>query len=438
MTADVAEVSAVRTGADGFMAIMYESAPSKGFRVAADLVFSHAMQDACVLIVEDYEPNVVLLKAVLGSIGISRVHVVRNGQAVVHACQTIEPDLILLDLHMPIMDGFAVLDALRAIVPSDEYLPVLVLTADATPEAKHRALAAGAKDFLTKPFEHSEVVLRVLNLLEARALYVGLRRHNAELAERLRVKNADEERRLEERRAAVSRIHSAMEAGSLTVVFQPIVDLQTGSVVGVEALSRFSCEPHRPPDKWFAEAADVDLGVELELVAVNAALAALERLPDDMFVSINGSPEAVSDPRFATALSGVPAGRVVIELTEHAQIPDYDQLNEALSRFRDRRTRLAVDDAGAGFAGLHHILRLLPDIIKLDLTLTRDINSDPVRRALAVSLLGFSHELHGVIVAEGIETPAELDALRQLHIPYGQGYHLGRPGPLPLQQGAWR
>jgi EAL domain-containing protein (putative c-di-GMP-specific phosphodiesterase class I) len=94
--------------------------------------------------------------------------------------------------------------------------------------------------------------------------------------------------------------------------------------------------------------------------------------------------------------------------------------------------RLAVDDAGAGFSSLHHILLLSPDIIKLDITLVRDINRDPVKRALAWSLVTFAREIGSTIIAEGIETAAELATLVELGIPWGQGYHLGRPEPLPV------
>jgi EAL domain-containing protein (putative c-di-GMP-specific phosphodiesterase class I) len=95
--------------------------------------------------------------------------------------------------------------------------------------------------------------------------------------------------------------------------------------------------------------------------------------------------------------------------------------------------RLAVDDAGAGFATLQHILRLQPDLIKLDLSLTRDIDKDPVRRALASSLVSFAREINAQLIAEGVETAEELETIRALGIAFGQGYHLARPQPLPLR-----
>ena len=132
------------------------------------------------------------------------------------------------------------------------------------------------------------------------------------------------------------------------------------------------------------------------------------------------------------ALSRVAGSRIVLELTEHTRIDDYPALLEALDELRQHGVRIAVDDAGAGYAGLQQILGLRPDIIKLDVDLTRGIDTDPVRRALAACLVRFGEDTNSVIVAEGIETAAELETLRQLGVPWGQGYLLARPGPLPL------
>src|SRR5207302_1055710 len=124
------------------------------------------------------------------------------------------------------------------------------------------------------------------------------------------------------------------------------------------------------------------------------------------------------------------AKELVIEITEHAPVEDYDGLNEALRSFRERGGRLAVDDAGAGFSSLRHILRLVPDFIKLDGALTRGIDTDRTRRALGAALISFASEIGVPIIAEGIETQAEVDALRALEVTCGQGFFLGEPGPL--------
>jgi EAL domain-containing protein (putative c-di-GMP-specific phosphodiesterase class I) len=259
-----------------------------------------------------------------------------------------------------------------------------------------------------------------------------VQRHNGRLQAAID-EHTKEARRLEEEvRLRRRRVEGALRSDARRMVFQPIAGLDTGRVVGVEALCRFESEPLRPPNEWFSEAAEVGLGVPLELAAAEAALAALDRLPAALYLSVNLSPAAVTSPAFPDLLAGWPGPRLVVELTEHSRVEDYEPLLRALDGLRHRGVRIAVDDAGAGYAGLQHILRLHPDVIKVDTDLTRGIDVDPVRRALAASLLTFADEMAAAIVAEGIETANELETLRSLGVPWGQGYHLARPGSLPL------
>lgn len=226
-------------------------------------------------------------------------------------------------------------------------------------------------------------------------------------------------------------IERALHGDGLSMVFQPIANLRTGRVAGFESLARFESEPPHPPDAWFEKAAAVGLGVDLELAGVRAALAHLGELPRGAYLSVNLSPEAAVSPRLAEALEGVPPDRIVIEITEHAQVDDYDALDRALGGLRARGMRLAIDDVGAGFASMLHVLKLDPDLIKLDMRLTRGIDTDQRRRALVASLVDFSALIGITIVAEGIETAAEATVLRKLGVGCGQGYYLGRPAPLP-------
>ncbi|MGN6695989.1 MAG: EAL domain-containing protein, partial [Aquihabitans sp.] len=210
-------------------------------------------------------------------------------------------------------------------------------------------------------------------------------------------------------------------------VVQPIVDLRDGSVIAVEALSRFRPTPVRPPDVWFAEAHRCDLGVALEMLAVNRALAQFDHLPPDVSMSINVGPLSVRSPLFQEALERAPRDRVIIELTEHTAIDDYPGLISSLRSLRRSGLRVAIDDTGSGYSSLAHILKFAPDFIKLDRELTHGIDVDPVRRAMATALIAFAADTGAQIVAEGIETEAELAELRRLGVPLGQGYHLGRP-----------
>ncbi|HVA03982.1 MAG TPA: EAL domain-containing protein [Acidimicrobiales bacterium] len=214
-------------------------------------------------------------------------------------------------------------------------------------------------------------------------------------------------------------------------VFQPIVALQAGGAVGVEALTRFGTTPVRSPDVWFAEARNVGLGVELEVAALRSALDQLHRLPSGLYLSLNASSDTMMSPEFREAVADAPAERVVLELTEHDSIEDYELLEATVQDLRSNGIRLAVDDAGAGFSSFRHILNLRPDIIKLDIALTRGIDEDPARRALGSAMLTFGLDAYNAaIVAEGIETEAEFETLRRLGCRFGQGYYLGRPGKL--------
>lgn len=388
-------------------------------------------RDYCILIIDDEPMNVKLLETVLKNVdSLQTVSTSRSTEAV-DLYKATSPDLVMLDLHMPQMDGFEVMSAIRRLIPSGDFVPFVVLTADVTPAYRSAALSAGADDFLLKPLDQTEVVLRVRNLLRTRSLHLRAQHERAEFEERLREKEAAE--RAEEKRLveAAIRIRDVLDRGALDVVFQPIVDLTSGEVVGMEALSRFSVEPLRSPDKWFAEAAEVGLGMELELMAIDRALELIRRMPNGAFLSVNASPQLIASGVLMKTGVVRYGSQVVVEVTEHARIDDYAPLNQSLAQLRSRGIRFAVDDAGAGFASLQHILKLQPDLIKLDITITRGIDADPIRRALTASLVMFGDEVGARLVAEGIETEAEQTTLCSLGVHLGQGYRLGRPASLP-------
>jgi len=233
----------------------------------------------------------------------------------------------------------------------------------------------------------------------------------------------------EKRRLEWSRIRAVLDDDEVNVEFQPVFDLAENRVVSFEALARFWREPLRPPSDWFAEAAGVGLGAELELAAIEAAVERLAELPAETALGVNVSPATALNPRFFELVLGI-ADRLIIEITEHAQVEDYDELAEALAPLRACGAKLAIDDVGAGFASLRHILRLEPDIVKLDLTLTHEIARDPAREALAWSLVRFAEGIDATIAAEGIESADDLAALRALGVAYGQGFYLARPSSL--------
>jgi EAL domain-containing protein (putative c-di-GMP-specific phosphodiesterase class I) len=229
-----------------------------------------------------------------------------------------------------------------------------------------------------------------------------------------------------------TRVRDTVDKGGLDTVYQAIWNVDAHQPLGVECLTRFAAAPRRPPDVWFGEAAEVGLGTALEIAAIRSALSALPLFPDEAYLAVNASPETILSGEIDAVLAGLPAKRIVIEVTEHAPVADYDALLAALRPLRSSGVRLAVDDAGAGYSSLQHILHLQPDLIKLDISLTRDIDTDPARRALASALIGFAYETHSRIIAEGVETAAELATLRALGVKKAQGYFLGRPVPLDL------
>lgn len=226
------------------------------------------------------------------------------------------------------------------------------------------------------------------------------------------------------------RIVAVLAERALTIVVQPIFSLNSGRVVGVEALSRFAAQPSQGPDLWFADAHEAGLGVALEVLAVQTALHEAVTLPGDYYVSVNVSPATLSSPalRDAVAAGPIAADRIVLELTEHICVDDYDTLIDTVAELRAQGLRLAIDDAGAGFASFRHILRLRPDVIKLDRAITRGIDAEPAHRALAAALVMFVLEVGSTtIVAEGVETQGELRAVAALGIDAAQGYLVGRP-----------
>jgi EAL domain-containing protein (putative c-di-GMP-specific phosphodiesterase class I) len=208
------------------------------------------------------------------------------------------------------------------------------------------------------------------------------------------------------------RIERLIREGGMEIHLQPIFDFARPRPAGFECLARFTAEPRRSPDKWFLEAAELGLGVEMELAAIRLALKTGNALPRDVY------------------LQGFPLERLVLELTEHAGVREYGVLAARIDALRDAGAKLAIDDAGSGYSGLQHIVQLRPDLIKLDMTLTRNVDTDQARRALAAAFIFYARETGCQILAEGIETEAELATLKALGVHRGQGYLLGKPAPL--------
>jgi PAS domain S-box-containing protein len=225
---------------------------------------------------------------------------------------------------------------------------------------------------------------------------------------------------------------SLLTRGGLDVVFQPIVSLYSGQVIGAEALARFPDASARRPDQWFADATRVGLGAELELLALRTALTrARVALPPDMDLWLNISPATVQRDEVPHLLldgtGGVDPRRLVFEITEHASIDDYPTFLRTRDELSALGCRFAVDDAGAGYASFAHILRLKPEFIKLDRDVIQGLDQDAAKRALTAAIVMFAMQVGCSVLAEGIETRAELDAAALVGIDAVQGFYVGRP-----------
>ncbi len=224
-------------------------------------------------------------------------------------------------------------------------------------------------------------------------------------------------------------LHDQLDAvlatpSELLPVFQPIIDLATGETLGFEGLSRFPAQPEPNPARWFDTARQLGRSYPLELLALRRILSDARTIPNDCFIAVNLSPLTVLDPTVQEILTSA-EHRLVVEITEHEPFPE--DFAARLKPLRDKGIRLAIDDAGAGFASFTQLLRLRPDMIKIDGELTADIENDPVKRALATSIVQLAGELGSATIAEAIENPEQMRALQALGIQCGQGFLLGQP-----------
>lgn len=229
------------------------------------------------------------------------------------------------------------------------------------------------------------------------------------------------------------RIMTVIDNGGPAMVYQPIVDMISGHIIGFEALARFP--DGKPPNLWFDDAWRTGTGVELE----RAAIADQHVIADDSYLSVNLSPRSLWDDRTIDLLLSARTDRLVVEITEHAAIEDPTALTRQLHRFIDKGGRVAIDDVGIGFSGLHELVELAPHIIKLDRSLITGIERDRARRAIVAALVTYAHNVGARLVAEGVETEAEAAALFRSGVREVQGYYFARPKsidqlePSPIQ-----
>ena len=387
---------------------------------------SDATEPIRVLIADD-EPTlrVALAELLAHEDGLVLVGEAGDADQAIELAVSRRPDVAILDVSMPAGGGAR---AAREIIRVSPDTRVIALSAFEDRPTVLEMLRAGAVGYLVKGTGVDDIVGSISKVIEGGAslspevidgivheLSSQLRREEIELGA------------IDARRGEIGRF---LSGEGVTMVFQSIVDLRTREVVGVEALSRFHTLPLRPPNEWFAEAVELELGIQLELTTVRRAMAALPLIPPGAYLSVNCSHRAAMSPDMRAQLATA-AHRMVVEITEHEAVEDYPALAATLQELGAIGVRIAIDDAGAGFASLRHTVRLHPDIVKIDISLVRGIDADHAKRAMASALISFAEEMRMAIVAEGIETQAELDTLVALGAPFGQGFLLAEPAPLP-------
>ena len=380
-----------------------------------------------VLIADDRaEIREVLSALVASEPALELVGVAEDTDRAIALAEQHRPDVALIDFKMP---GGGGPRAAREIGRCSPKTRVVALSAYEDRGSVFEMLRAGAVGYLVKGASASEIREAIERMARGQAVL------SPELMDPVvsyaRQQSVQESAVEQVERARVALVRRALAPGALSAVFQPIVELESGRPVGYEALARFAIEPVRSPPEWFAEAEAVGLRTDLELAAVRAALEHLDRLPDGAFISVNVSPRVLLSPSMLETLGYVPPDRLVVETTEHAEVEDYDALRRALLELRRHGARLAVDDAGAGINSLQHVRQVAPDMIKIDVSLIRGIENDSWAQAITDAFVALGRRKDMLVIAEGIESKRIVYVLQALGVRYGQGYYVGRPGPLP-------
>lgn len=344
-----------------------------------------------------------------------------DAQAAIELAASRHPEVALLDVRMPRGGGPR---AALEITQDAPDIRVIALSALEDAGSVLEMLDAGASAYVAKGDDTDTIIATVHRLAEDAGTPAATTRERA-VDDLLGAAGW-----LDRRRARAEQIHAIIGAGGPRIVYQPLFDLSNGACIGAEALSRFDASPTRSPERWYEEADKAGLRVEMELTALGAALEGLDQLPSDAFLSVNLSPMTCCSHELPEAIERSVPARIVLELTEHTRVADYPQLTSCLAPLRADGVRIAVDDAGAGFSSLSHVLALSPELIKLDVDMCRGIESDDAREALVRALADFASHIGADIVAEGIESSEQLYVLREAGVRYGQGFFLGRAQPL--------
>ncbi|MBI5546439.1 MAG: EAL domain-containing protein [Deltaproteobacteria bacterium] len=367
---------------------------------------------ARVLVIDDEEAVGTLVQRLLAARGYD-VIIATDALAGLKALSGGGTDVIMVDLAMPRLDGLQVIKLVREL---DLHVPVILMTDLPSIETVMKAINQGAFRYLTKPLNPEEMLTAVARAVVAHKLSI-LKRQAAALVGR-------------EPPGLLESFERALKG--LWIAYQPIVRSCDGSVFGYEALMRLE-EPGLPHPGAMLSAAE-KLGRTADLGRVVRERAPAAATPDGAALFVNLHPEDLLDEQLfeAGAPLGLVASTTVLEITERATLRDLHKLPERLARLRKLGYRIAVDDLGAGYAGLTSFADLEPEFVKLDMSLTRDVDKDPMRQRIVRSMAALCKEVGAQVVAEGIERAEERDVVTELGCDLIQGYFVARPGrPFP-------
>lgn len=370
-----------------------------------------------VLVVDDDPDILIFVREVLTHSGFE-VHTAGNGRHAVDRVSQGAFDAVVSDIRMPGMDGLELLRTVRRHRPD---LPVILMTATPDVGTAMEACEFGALRYLLKPLSPPAV--------EA-AVREGVRLHRMARLSRAALANVKAAQQ-EASRSLATAFERALATAHMA--FQPIMYASSRAVFGYEALVRNDEPLLAEPGRLFSAASQLDqLGVLSRTIRSRIAYGwPWTEAPSTLFVNVH--PLDLADPALYAPDQPLSrhASSVVLELTERAPLEATPELRAQIKDLRAMGYRLAVDDLGAGYAGLNSFVILEPDVVKLDQTLVRGLDAEPVRRSLIRSMIALCEELRITVVAEGVETQAELDVLVELGCDLVQGYLLGRPGPAP-------
>ncbi|HEY4241315.1 MAG TPA: EAL domain-containing protein [Kofleriaceae bacterium] len=368
-----------------------------------------------VLVVDDDPQMRRVVSRVLASEGWTIV-VAEHGAAGVEAvrAQVVDQfDCVVSDVNMPEMDGFELIQRVRQ---HDEELPVLLMTGDPSLDGAVRAIDSGAVSYLTKPFDGDQL---------ASAVARAARRHGVQ-----RMRRRADSFQHGETAALGAQLDAALARSWMA--FQPIVLWPQRKTFAYEALVRTDAEELKRPDLMIAAAERLDRVHELGRTVRSHVARAAPSLPDDVLIFVNVHGLELTDPQLfdpRAELASI-ADRVVLEITERTGVdPDAGPANVA--KLRALGYRIAVDDLGAGYAALGALATLEPEVVKLDMSLVRDIQARATKRRVVGAIATLCRELGSLVVAEGVETVAERDVLADLGIELFQGYLFAKPARQP-------